>query len=222
LHRGSMLWSQFSAIFAHFRQKKLAFILKTDVMITFLQKVAVESAKNANIFAKCFGKNIVKIITSVPGVSPILKFWNKSLVAFSPLFESPTIFQLIGFPKLYKFIWMHYIHTSIPFVTVDTQFHKIFILQIGLSKLKNICKAEKTLCYDVSFHNTTITTYNYNYYLQLQLPLIITVTTYNYNYHLQLQLPLTITITTYNYNYHLQLQLPLTITITTYNYNYHL
>jgi hypothetical protein len=36
-------------------------------MIKFLQKLAVVWAKNANIFAKFFGKNILKIITSVPG-----------------------------------------------------------------------------------------------------------------------------------------------------------
>jgi hypothetical protein len=30
---GSMLWSQFSAIFANFRQKKLAFFSNTDVTI---------------------------------------------------------------------------------------------------------------------------------------------------------------------------------------------
>jgi uncharacterized membrane protein len=36
-------------------------------MIKFLQKVAAVGAKNANIFAKFFGENIFKIITSVPG-----------------------------------------------------------------------------------------------------------------------------------------------------------
>jgi hypothetical protein len=37
-HQGSMLWSQFSAIFDNFRQKKLAFFSKTNVMITIFAK----------------------------------------------------------------------------------------------------------------------------------------------------------------------------------------
>jgi hypothetical protein len=52
------LW-QFSA-------KQLAFFSKTNVMIKFLQKLAVVWAKIANILAKFFGENIFKIITSVP------------------------------------------------------------------------------------------------------------------------------------------------------------
>jgi hypothetical protein len=50
-----------------FGGKKLAFFSKTNVMIDFFQKQAVIWAKNANIFAKLFGENILKIITSVPG-----------------------------------------------------------------------------------------------------------------------------------------------------------
>jgi hypothetical protein len=62
-----MLWSQFSAILANFSAKELAlFFTKTNVMIKFLQKLAVARAKNANIFAKFFGENIFKIVTSVP------------------------------------------------------------------------------------------------------------------------------------------------------------
>jgi hypothetical protein len=41
--------------------------LKINAMIKFLQKLAVIRAKNANFFAKNFGENILKIITSVPG-----------------------------------------------------------------------------------------------------------------------------------------------------------
>jgi hypothetical protein len=37
-----------------------------------LQKIAVVWAKNASIFAKFFGENIFKIITSVPGGSQVL------------------------------------------------------------------------------------------------------------------------------------------------------
>jgi hypothetical protein len=46
--------------------EKIGVFLKTNVMIKFLQKVAAVWAKNANIFAKFFGENILKIITSVP------------------------------------------------------------------------------------------------------------------------------------------------------------
>jgi hypothetical protein len=47
--------------------KKFAFFSKTSVVINFLQKLAVVRAKNAKIFAKFFGENILKIMTSVPG-----------------------------------------------------------------------------------------------------------------------------------------------------------
>jgi hypothetical protein len=48
-------------------EKKLAFFSKNNVMVIFLQNLAVVRAKNANIFAKFFGENLFKIITSVPG-----------------------------------------------------------------------------------------------------------------------------------------------------------
>jgi ABC-type Mn2+/Zn2+ transport system permease subunit len=51
---GSMLWSQFCAIFANFLRKKLAVSEETNVMIKFLQKLAVVGAKNLYIFAKSF------------------------------------------------------------------------------------------------------------------------------------------------------------------------
>jgi hypothetical protein len=50
--------------FCQFSAKKLPFFSKTNVMVKFLQKLAVVSAKNANIFVKFLGKNILKIITS--------------------------------------------------------------------------------------------------------------------------------------------------------------
>jgi hypothetical protein len=61
-----MLWSQFSAIFNQYSAHKLAFFSKTNDMFKFLQKLAVVWTKNANIFAKFFGENILKIITSDP------------------------------------------------------------------------------------------------------------------------------------------------------------
>jgi hypothetical protein len=50
---------QFLPIFC----KKLAFFPKINVMIKFLQKLAVVRAKNAKIFANFFGENILKIIS---------------------------------------------------------------------------------------------------------------------------------------------------------------
>jgi hypothetical protein len=41
---------------------------KTNVMIKVLQKSSSSLRKNINIFAKFFGENIFKIITSVPGL----------------------------------------------------------------------------------------------------------------------------------------------------------
>jgi hypothetical protein len=52
--------------FCQFSAKKLAFFLKTNVLIKFLQKSSSSLSKNANIFAKFFGDNIFKIITPVP------------------------------------------------------------------------------------------------------------------------------------------------------------
>jgi hypothetical protein len=47
----------------------MAFLSKTNVMINFFQKLAVVWAKNANIFTKFFGENILKIIASVAGLT---------------------------------------------------------------------------------------------------------------------------------------------------------
>jgi hypothetical protein len=65
-----MLWLQFSAIFDNFRRKKCVF-LKNQCYDQFFQNLALFWAKNVNFFAKIFGENILKIITSVPGY-----FWN--------------------------------------------------------------------------------------------------------------------------------------------------
>jgi hypothetical protein len=47
---GSMLWSQFSSIFANFRQK-LAFSQKPMLWSQFLHNLALLWVKNANFFA---------------------------------------------------------------------------------------------------------------------------------------------------------------------------
>jgi hypothetical protein len=57
-------------IFCDFRQflaKILAFFSKINVMIKILHNLALFRVKNVNFFAKFFGENILKIITSVPG-----------------------------------------------------------------------------------------------------------------------------------------------------------
>jgi hypothetical protein len=66
--RGLMLWSQLSEIFANFRRKNWRFSQHPMLWSFFLQNVAAVRAKNANIFAKFFGKNIFKIITLVQEV----------------------------------------------------------------------------------------------------------------------------------------------------------
>jgi hypothetical protein len=77
--------------FYPFSAKKLAFFSKTNVMITILQKLALFCVKNANIFDKFFGENILKIITSVQrrgkcgfliyarSPPPICKYWCRLL-----------------------------------------------------------------------------------------------------------------------------------------------
>jgi hypothetical protein len=54
--------------FCQFSVKKRRFSQKNNVMINFLQNLTVVWAKTANTFAKFFGENIFKIVTtSVPG-----------------------------------------------------------------------------------------------------------------------------------------------------------
>jgi hypothetical protein len=64
---GSMLWSQFSAIFENFRQKNWRFSQKPMLWSQFLHNLALFWGKNAKFIAEFFSKNIFKIITSVPG-----------------------------------------------------------------------------------------------------------------------------------------------------------
>jgi hypothetical protein len=53
--------------FCQFSAQKLPFSQKPMLWSQFLRKLKVVWAKNAKIFAKFFGENILKIITSVPG-----------------------------------------------------------------------------------------------------------------------------------------------------------
>jgi hypothetical protein len=57
---------------------------------SFLQKLAVHSlSKNANLFAKFFGENIFKIITSVPGLPDL--FWTQNWkIPFKHIHYVPT------------------------------------------------------------------------------------------------------------------------------------
>jgi hypothetical protein len=55
--------------------EKMTFLSKTNVMITFLQKLAVVWAKNANIFAKVWGENIFKNHTIGPWTCVISNDW---------------------------------------------------------------------------------------------------------------------------------------------------
>jgi hypothetical protein len=56
--------------FCQFSAKKLAFFSKTNVMIKFLNNLALFWVKNANFFAEFFSENIFKIMTSVPEIAP--------------------------------------------------------------------------------------------------------------------------------------------------------
>jgi hypothetical protein len=58
--------------FCQFSAKKLAFFLKTNAMIKILHNLPLFRVKNANFFAEFFGENILKIITSVPGVEVMI------------------------------------------------------------------------------------------------------------------------------------------------------
>jgi hypothetical protein len=77
-YMGSMLWSQFSAIFANFRRKNWRFSQKPMLWSKFC--IILIWVKNANFFAEFFGENIWKIITSVPGRRTSSQKWTISLV----------------------------------------------------------------------------------------------------------------------------------------------
>jgi hypothetical protein len=64
--QGSMLWSQFSAIFSNFRQKIGVFLKNQCYDQNFCNNLALLWVKNANFSQFFFGENIFKIITSVP------------------------------------------------------------------------------------------------------------------------------------------------------------
>jgi hypothetical protein len=64
--------------FSQFSAKKLAFFLNTNVMIKyFFQNLSLFRVKNANLFAKFFGQNILNIITSVSAYTNPRKFCDK-------------------------------------------------------------------------------------------------------------------------------------------------
>jgi hypothetical protein len=50
--QGSMLWSQFSAIFDNFRRGKMALFSKYNIMVKILQKLAVDWAKNDKVLGE--------------------------------------------------------------------------------------------------------------------------------------------------------------------------
>jgi hypothetical protein len=53
-----MLWSQFSAIFANFLAKKMAFFLTANVIIKFLQKSSSSLIKKRQYFRGYFSAKI--------------------------------------------------------------------------------------------------------------------------------------------------------------------
>jgi hypothetical protein len=61
-----MLWSQFSAIFDNFRRKNWRFSQK-PMLWSIFSKFSFVLSQKRQFFAKIFGENILKIITSVPG-----------------------------------------------------------------------------------------------------------------------------------------------------------
>jgi hypothetical protein len=63
--RGRCYDHNFLRFFSIFGEK-LAFFSKINVMIKILHNLALFWVKNVNFFAKFFGENILKIITSVP------------------------------------------------------------------------------------------------------------------------------------------------------------
>jgi hypothetical protein len=77
--------------FCPFSSKKLSLFSKTNVMIIFLKKTRSSLSKNANIFAKCFGKNIFKIITSVPAIAIGFNFPRENKIGGENFSSAPFL-----------------------------------------------------------------------------------------------------------------------------------
>jgi hypothetical protein len=84
--------------FSQFSAKKLVFFLNTNVMINFFQNLALFWVKNANFFAKIFGENISKIITSVPGYPWNCASMQNNLIHWQRLTQPST--SLIALRKV--------------------------------------------------------------------------------------------------------------------------
>jgi hypothetical protein len=52
----------------------MAFFSKTNVMIIYFSKFSFILSQKRHFFANFFGKNILKIITSVPGIESDIQF----------------------------------------------------------------------------------------------------------------------------------------------------
>jgi hypothetical protein len=65
-------------IFVNFLAKKMVFVFKTQGCVYIFTKISSSLNKNANIFVKFFGENVLRIITSVQNrfivCSPMLIF----------------------------------------------------------------------------------------------------------------------------------------------------
>jgi hypothetical protein len=98
VYLGSMLWSQFSAIFANFRGK-IGVFSKNNVMITFVQKLAAVWAKTPIFSAKKHN-----IITSVPSI--VCMYLSQRKKAFLGQFLYFTIINHTHIELVYTTAWL--------------------------------------------------------------------------------------------------------------------
>jgi hypothetical protein len=95
-----MLWSQFSAIFDNFRQKKSAFFSKTNVMAKILHNLALFWVKNAIFFRWIFQRKYFKNQNIGPRLAEFSpNGWLSTLDSFFwKLQKQPTFVGLL-FPQ---------------------------------------------------------------------------------------------------------------------------
>jgi hypothetical protein len=106
LHPGSVLWSQFPAIFSNFRQTNWRFFQKPMLRSKFFHtNLALFWVKNANLFCWFFGENVFKIITSVLGLPDGIFVYQKYKFGYILIWKMSVYFMTIWNMLCWHILW---------------------------------------------------------------------------------------------------------------------
>jgi hypothetical protein len=100
-HLGSMLWSQFTAIFDNF-WLKIGVFLKNQCYDQNFAKFGFVLSQKTPIFPRFFGEKFFKIITSVPGPNPTTTIYNAGVVNVYNATDSLARFESLKISLLWK------------------------------------------------------------------------------------------------------------------------